>query len=213
MTLFFTGIPLVLFDDCIQFTFDLMQKSADMHQNDNSVIIYIYCTMMLHIQHPASNIHHTNVSVTQFNSRWYLCAALHPICQKFPHCCLWNNSNVRLIDDGPRHPFKEDHLGLPHSTPLTDSVYVWSGWFRRVNRNSTVTYFVTITCAGYFSDQIGWWIVIAVTIKMMTITKCVTDYCMAFAYTVTGSSVLNDLTHCPNSCLPSSGMTGRVLLR
>ena len=88
MTLFFTGIPLVLFDDCIQFTFDLMQKSADMHQNDNSVIIYIYCTMMLHIQHPASNIHHTNVSVTQFNSRWYLCAALHPICQKFPHCWM-----------------------------------------------------------------------------------------------------------------------------
>ena len=51
-----------------------------------------------------------------------------------------------------------------------------------MNRNSAVTYFVTITCAGYFSDHIGWWIVIAVTIKMMTITKCVTDYCMAFAY-------------------------------
>ena len=39
----------------------------------------------------------------QFSSRWYLCAwkipyALHPICQKFPQLCLWNGSNVRLID-------------------------------------------------------------------------------------------------------------------
>ena len=32
---------------------------------------------------------------------WYVCAALHPISQKFPHCCLWNSLNVRLIDDGP----------------------------------------------------------------------------------------------------------------
>ena len=26
---------------------------------------------------------------------------LHPISQKFPQCCLWNGSNLCLIDDGP----------------------------------------------------------------------------------------------------------------
>ena len=26
---------------------------------------------------------------------------LHPVSQKFPQRCLWNGSNVRLIDDGP----------------------------------------------------------------------------------------------------------------
>ena len=150
---------------------------------------------------------------------WYLCTALHPISQKFPHCWMVSvrcapphQSEVSPLLDGIcalcstpsvrsfpivvfetvlmfvslmmalSCPFKEDCLALPLSTPLTDSVYIWLSWFRRVNRNSTVTYFVTITCAGYFSYQIGWWIVIAVTIKMMTITKCVTDYCMKFAY-------------------------------
>ena len=42
----------------------------------------------------------------EFNSRWYLCArkspyALHPVSQKFPQRCIWNVSNIRLIDDGP----------------------------------------------------------------------------------------------------------------
>ena len=47
----------------------------------------------------------------QFSSRWYLCArkssyALHPISLKFPQRCLWNGSNVRLIDDGPLSSFQ-----------------------------------------------------------------------------------------------------------
>ena len=42
-------------------------------------------------------------SSLQFSSRWYLCTqksqyALHPISQKFPQYCLWNSSNVCLID-------------------------------------------------------------------------------------------------------------------
>ena len=131
---------------------------------------------------------------------WYLCTVLHPISLVSPLldgiCALCSTPSVRSFPIvvfetvlmfvslmmALSCPFKEDCIALPLSTPLTDSVYIWLSWFRRVNRNSTVTYFVTITCAGYFSDQIGWWIVIAVTIKMMTITKCVTDYCMKFAY-------------------------------
>ena len=49
-------------------------------------------------------------SVT-FSSRRYQCArkspyALHPVSQKFPQRCLWNGSNIRLIDDGPLSPFQ-----------------------------------------------------------------------------------------------------------
>ena len=113
---------------CLIIAFSLhliLCKNLLTHQNNN-VIIYIYCTMMMHIQHPASNIHHTNVSVcdmVQFKMvsvpcapphqsevsplldgicalrstpslrsfpivGWYLCAALHPISQKFPHCWM-----------------------------------------------------------------------------------------------------------------------------
>ena len=32
--------------------------------------------------------------------------ALHPISQKFPQRCLWNGSNVRLIDEGPLSSFQ-----------------------------------------------------------------------------------------------------------
>ena len=47
----------------------------------------------------------------QFSSRWYLCAqkspyALHPVSQKFPQRCLWNVSNVRLVDDGHLSSFQ-----------------------------------------------------------------------------------------------------------
>ena len=47
----------------------------------------------------------------QFSSRWYLGAlkspyALYPVSQKFPQCCLWNSSNVCLIDDGPLLSFQ-----------------------------------------------------------------------------------------------------------
>ena len=45
---------------------------------------------------------------------------LHSVSQKFPQRCLWNSSNVRLIDDGPlSSPFKGDCLALPLSIPLT----------------------------------------------------------------------------------------------
>ena len=42
----------------------------------------------------------------KFSSRQCLCArespyALHTISQEFPQCCLWNSSNVGLIDNGP----------------------------------------------------------------------------------------------------------------
>ena len=47
----------------------------------------------------------------QFSSRWYLCGqkspyALHPVSQTFPQRCLWNSSNVRLINDGPPSSFQ-----------------------------------------------------------------------------------------------------------
>ena len=32
--------------------------------------------------------------------------ALHPVSQKFPQCCLWNSSSVRLIDNGPLSAFQ-----------------------------------------------------------------------------------------------------------
>ena len=48
----------------------------------------------------------------QLSAKWYLCArkspyALHPVSQRFPQRCLWNSSNVRLIDDGPLSSFQE----------------------------------------------------------------------------------------------------------
>ena len=53
-----------------------------------------------------SSVHDRWFCRHQFSSRWYLCArkspyALHPVSQKFAQRCLWNGSNVRLIDDGP----------------------------------------------------------------------------------------------------------------
>ena len=43
--------------------------------------------------------------------RWYLCArkcphALHPVSQRFPQCCLWNGSSIRLTDDGRGRSFQ-----------------------------------------------------------------------------------------------------------
>ena len=50
-------------------------------------------------------------SLVQFTWRWYLCArkspyALHPVSQKFPQRCLWNDLSVRLSDDGPVSSFQ-----------------------------------------------------------------------------------------------------------
>ena len=70
----------------------------------------------------------------QFSSRWYLCAwkspyALHPVSQKFPQRCLWNGSSVHLIMMALSRPFKEDHLVLPLSTPLSSRrSMVWCPW-------------------------------------------------------------------------------------
>ena len=70
----------------------------------------------------------------QFSWSRYLCArksphTLHPVSQKFPQRCLWNGSNVRLIDDGPLSSFQGRRLALSLSTPLfsTRSV-VWCPW-------------------------------------------------------------------------------------
>ena len=50
-------------------------------------------------------------SSVQFSSRWYLCArkspyAIHPVSHKHAQHCLWNGSNVRLIDDSPLSSFQ-----------------------------------------------------------------------------------------------------------
>ena len=52
-----------------------------------------------------------NNSAVQFSSRWYLCAWKSPyvlrlVSQKFPQRCLWNSSNIRLVDDGPLSSFQ-----------------------------------------------------------------------------------------------------------
>ena len=54
---------------------------------------------------------HLVLVCVHFSSRWYLCTqkspyALHPVSQTFPQCCLWNGSNVCLIDDGPLSSFQ-----------------------------------------------------------------------------------------------------------
>ena len=36
----------------------------------------------------------------------YALGKAHPVSQKFPQCCLWNGSNVHLIDDGPLWSFQ-----------------------------------------------------------------------------------------------------------
>ena len=52
--------------------------------------------------------------------------ALHPIYQKLPQHCLWNNSNVHLTDDDPLLPFQ----ALPLSTLLSSR---WSMKFTQPN--------------------------------------------------------------------------------
>ena len=52
-----------------------------------------------------------NNSAVQFSSRWYLCAWKSPyvlrlVSQKFPQRCLWNSSNICLVDDGPLSSFQ-----------------------------------------------------------------------------------------------------------
>ena len=37
--------------------------------------------------------------------------ALRPVSEKFPQRCLWNGSNVRLIDDGPLSSFQGTSSG------------------------------------------------------------------------------------------------------
>ena len=49
--------------------------------------------------------------------------ALHPVSQKFPQHCLWNGSNVRLIDDGPLSSFQRkivQRLLFPRLAPPGD---------------------------------------------------------------------------------------------
>ena len=58
-----------------------------------------------------SGDHPKYTATVQFSSRWYLCAwkspyRFHPISQKFPWHCLWNNANVYLTDDGPLSSFR-----------------------------------------------------------------------------------------------------------
>ena len=69
------------------------------------VLCFVLGGMKLHSQDELSSKH-------QFSSRWYLCPwgslyAFHPISQKFTQCCLWDNSNVGLIDDGPFTSFQD----------------------------------------------------------------------------------------------------------
>ena len=47
---------------------------------------------------------------------------LHPISQKFPQCCLWNGSNVRLTDDGPLSSFqgRSSSASSFHASPPDD---------------------------------------------------------------------------------------------
>ena len=55
-----------------------------------------------------------------------------PICTPPPlsKWCLWNSSNVHLTDNGLlSHPFKEDRLALPFSTPLSSRWSImWCPW-------------------------------------------------------------------------------------
>ena len=55
---------------------------------------------------------------------------IHPICQKFPHYCLWNSPSVGLIDDGPfpssqgrlltaAHPPGNSWYGVPGQMPTS----------------------------------------------------------------------------------------------
>ena len=57
------------------------------------------------------------VPVVQFSSSWYLCArknpyALHPVSQKVPQRCLWDSSNVRLIESNPLSSFQGISSGV-----------------------------------------------------------------------------------------------------
>ena len=77
----------------------------------NSILLNLLCVWIWNqISRPFAFIITSFVSVAWKNLRWCLCArksryALYPISQKFPHCCLWNSSNVRLTDGGHVHLF------------------------------------------------------------------------------------------------------------
>ena len=66
----------------------------------------------------AKQQHFTKTTSSWGNLKWR-----HPISQKFLQRCLWNGSNVRLIDDGPLPSFhwrssRAFSSDLPRSKPL-----------------------------------------------------------------------------------------------
>ena len=73
--------------------------------------VYLSAVWLLHSWCYVKLLPSRRTFCVQSSSRWYLSArkspyALHPVSQKFPHRCLWNGSNVRLIDDGPLSSFQ-----------------------------------------------------------------------------------------------------------
>ena len=63
-------------------------------------------------------------SSVHFSSRWCLCARkspyeLHSVSQQFPQRCLWNDSNVRLIEDNPLSSFQRR---LPSASSFNTSL-------------------------------------------------------------------------------------------
>ena len=84
-----------------------------------------------------------------FSSTLYLCArkspyALHPVSQEFPQLCVWNGSNVRLIDDGPLSSFQgRSHSASYNNTERVQSSRVYP-LFQMINHNNYYTYQITV---------------------------------------------------------------------
>ena len=77
-TFFFYRVPLMLCDNYNGFTTYQGMSSYTF------TVLWWCISSILHQTYTTPMC----LSVTWFNSRWYLCPALHPISQKFPHCWM-----------------------------------------------------------------------------------------------------------------------------
>ena len=100
-------------------------------------------------------------SSVHFSSRWYLRVqkspyALHPVSQKCLQRCLWNGSNVRLIDDGPLSSFQVK-LSIFLFTPLASRLSMTSLALCPQVLSQAPQHFRSsekqATCGGFFARQ------------------------------------------------------------
>ena len=90
----------------------------------------------------------TEFSSVQFSLRWYFCThkspyTFHAISKKLTQHCLWNSSNVHLIDNGPLSSFQGKLLS-------TFSVHTSLKYYTNPTKNTSVS----VIWREYFDSEI-----------------------------------------------------------